>query len=72
MAKFMPTDYAGQELCERCGVDSDGNRFYICAEMLPDGSKLSHDESCALYPYHYDGLCDECDQIMRAEFEEEK
>lgn len=65
MVKLMPEQYDGRALCPCCGNDGQDRCYYICADRLPDGTQLAHDESCALYEYG-DDLCVWCDREEQA------
>lgn len=52
-SSLPPTEYKGQPLCPRCGVDSNGDRFVICVDK-----GWTHEETCAIY--NYVNLCNDC------------
>jgi hypothetical protein len=55
-----PSEYAGEDLCPRCGVGAvTGWRYRICT----DG--VSHDMSCELYAYA--DLCSRCERELASE-----
>lgn len=58
-----PADYSGELLCDRCGVDPNGQYWPICVNKRPDGSLWSHKETCEKYEYAGD-LCTPCWEIM--------
>ena len=58
-----PSQYEGQPLCPRCGVDSEGRTFVRHGDVASDGKTYRCNDSCVRY-HHSDELCSDCERIF--------
>lgn len=58
-----PSEYTGEDLCICCGRGYDTGNFYKdCTDPV-----LTHEETCAIYNFNEDRLCDSCEEYEEYE-----
>jgi hypothetical protein len=61
LVTLPPEEYEGQPLCERCGSDTTGRRYAICADIDPETGEYY----CRNGRQYY-GLCPPCEASLMA------